>query len=130
MRSKTIRILLEEISEDLNLMALILSVVSFLALSYFSLPLWITYLPYVLVIVYYLYRLYRRIQIVTLDKHLPAIFVTGEQEINREQLLNQAEDAIKEIHTLANLIFLKNTFLSLYGELFIGEKLHQMKMNG
>lgn len=119
MQSKTIRILLEEISEDLNLVALILSVVSFLALSYFSLPLWITYLPYVLVIVYYLYRLYRRIQIVTLDKHLPAIFVAGEQEINREQLLNQAEDAIKRNTHFSKFNILEKYFLvSLWGAVY------------
>ena len=99
MRESESKILVGEILEDIDLVVLLLSVICDRIITYFVLPYFplhpLTVLPYVIFAIYYIHGLCKRVQVRTSDKHLPMIFVTGEREVNREQLLSQAEDAIR-----------------------------------
>jgi len=76
-------------------MNLIASLIGMILVYSARFPEWITYLPYLIILLLSLYGLYQRVNAVTSEKHLPMIFAS-EELLNPEQSLEQAKNAIKE----------------------------------
>ncbi|RSN74829.1 SAVED domain-containing protein [Candidatus Methanodesulfokora washburnensis] len=102
-RESTLRILIGEISGNIDLMVLLMYIIASLISPFLSpyFTLWgFSLLPTILYIIfffYFVYRLKEEISAVISEKHLPVIFVTGERDVNRKQRVIQAENAIKRV---------------------------------